>query len=127
MRPPSAAAWRRAAAATLGVEHPGEAFRPLVRAWRAFHDQLVAEWLRGRTFPEADLLRLLCGSLADLMEGARALERENIALVDWPYSAAKLGEIVMSHHPDQADGGAGIVNRRADIFRGTIGSVSSRT
>lgn len=67
---------------TLGIEHPGAALRPLVRAWLAFHDQLVAERLQDRPFPEADLPRLLCGSLADLLEGARALEPENIALVD---------------------------------------------
>lgn len=67
---------------TLGIEHPGAALRLLVHAWQAFHDQLVADWLRDRPFPEADLLRLLCGSLADLLEGARDLEPENVARVD---------------------------------------------
>jgi hypothetical protein len=54
----------------------------VVRAWLAFHDQLVAEWLRDRPFPESELLRMLCGSLADVLEGVRDLEPDNIALAD---------------------------------------------
>ena len=37
--------------------------------------------LREPLFGEADLIRVLCGNLADLLEAARPLEPETIALV----------------------------------------------
>ncbi|HXT93262.1 MAG TPA: TetR/AcrR family transcriptional regulator [Trebonia sp.] len=67
--------------ATLGIERPGPAVQALARAWVAFLDQLVAQWLRDPPFGEADLIRVLCGSLADLLEAARPLEPETVALV----------------------------------------------
>lgn len=65
----------------LGIDRPGPAVRALTRAWLAFLDRLTADWLRDQPFGEADLIRVLCGSLADLLETARPLEPESIALV----------------------------------------------
>jgi len=67
---------------TLGIDRPGPAVRALTRAWLAFLDRLTADWLRYRPFGEADLIRVLCGSLADLLETARFLEPETIALAN---------------------------------------------
>lgn len=67
--------------ATLGIDRPGLAVQALARAWVAFVDQLVADWLRDPAFAEADLIRVLCGNLADLLETARPLEPETVAQV----------------------------------------------
>ena len=67
--------------ATLGVDRPGPAVQALVRGWVAFVDQLVAGWLREPAFGEADLIRVLCGNLADLLQAAASLEPDTIAQV----------------------------------------------
>lgn len=65
--------------ATLGIGCPGPAVQALARAWVALVDQLVADWLRDPPFGEADLIQVLCGSLADLLEAARSLEPQTTA------------------------------------------------
>jgi hypothetical protein len=70
--------------ATLGIDRPGPAVQALVRGWVAFVDQLVADWLRAPSFSEADLIRVLCGNLADLLTAAVPFEPETIAQVSLP-------------------------------------------
>lgn len=65
--------------ATLGIDRPGPAVLALAHGWTALLDQLVVEWLRARPFAEDDLIELLCGCLADLLDSARPLEPETIA------------------------------------------------
>jgi hypothetical protein len=66
---------------TVGVEHPRAALRSLLRAWLAFHDQLVVEWLRNRPFSEAELLRAV-REPGRSVAGRSSLEPETIARVN---------------------------------------------
>ncbi|MTD54974.1 TetR/AcrR family transcriptional regulator [Amycolatopsis pithecellobii] len=60
----------------IGLDDPSPAVELVVRAWQAFHDDLVSRWLVDRKFPRERIVEMLFSSLDSALESATILDPE---------------------------------------------------